>query len=439
MPLTSPAHISSGLNGRTLFPYQQEGVELLVERPRALLADPPGAGKTAQAIVAADRVEAKWILVVCPASLRLNWAKEFRLWSDRRRMLHVVLSGQGDKCRVMNAAGKVTITSYELAVSAADTLAGFDWDLVIFDEAHFLKGQKSQRSKVCREKLAPTARRIIAITGTPLPNGRAVEAWPVFSMLDPEEFGHFWRFVKTYTYPEETPWGTKYDRSKNLKQLGALARERFMIRRTKQETLGQLPPLQRQTVPLVVPEVLDGLAFLSEAEELVTSGEVLPGPIATARRELGEAKVRAACDFIRTMLESEEQVVVFFHHRSVGLALRAALDQASVTFVSIVGETPPEARQSAVDAFQGGKARVFLGSIGAAGTGITLTASSVVVMVEASWVPSENEQCEARCYRVSQSELTRVFYLVVPDSLDDAITNTVIAKQRNIERVLGES
>lgn len=434
--------ISSTHNGRALFPYQVAGVEQIVNRfKHVLLADVPGAGKTAQAIVACDYLGAKTILVICPASLRANWSKEFSMWSEYRRREAMVLSTR-DAGLIESAA--LVLVSYDLAAKEIVTAALIkrSWDVLILDECHYLKGRRSKRSRVIRDAISKHAGKILAISGTPLPNGRAIEAYPVFSMLDFERFGKWPRFIAEWTYPEANQWGVNYDRSKNLKELGRIARERFMIRRPKEEVLGQLPPLIRQTIPLAIEDKkLEALAdesleLINEAEGLVERGEPPPAHIATARRQLGIAKVTAAGEFIENLLTEEKQVVVMAHHREV---LDLLLLYFAVTpHVTLRGETSPAERQAAVEKFQGGKVRLFFGSIQAAGVGITLTAASALVMVEASWVPGENDQCEARIRRVTQDRITRAFYLTVRDSLDDAITGIVLRKQRDIKQVLGD-
>lgn len=403
-----------------------------------LLADPPGAGKTAQAILACKAIGAKTILVVCPASLRLNWVREFKMWAD--------IAAWPMMRGAETPESSVVVVSYDLAArpSVLDKLSAQPWDVLILDEVHFLKSSRSKRTKACLKILAPKAMKVIAITGTPLPNGRALELQPIFTAFCPELFGNWHKFVERYCIKEITPWGVQYNGSRNLKELGKLARERFMIRRSKEEVLASLPPLVRQQVPLSLKGsdtkrlITESLTCLKEVLEAVEAGQSVAVPhLSTLRRELGVAKSLPAAKFILDLLEEERQVVVMAHHKEVISALGREFDAAGVTFVTLLGDTPPVERQNAVNDFQAGKSRVFLGSLLAASVGITLTAARAVVLVESSWVPSDNEQAEGRCFRIGQTDITRIFYLVVPDSLDEAVTSAVIRKQRNIETTLG--
>lgn len=381
------------------------------------------------------------VLILCPASLRLNWAREVETWTAGTRKTCVLKTG-GD--HIIDANEMVVITSYALASRnpLLQMLAAREWDLLVLDESHQCKNVTSQVSRACLVTLWAKARYRLALTGTPVPNGRAVEAWPLFSRLCPEKFGAWKPYASRYCIPEETPWGLTYPRSKNLEELSTIARERFMVRRTRETVLGELPPLMRSVVPLDVP-----LLRIREAEEGIDLDALLKAMesgiplrsdhISTARRKLGILKAPVAIDYLKDLLEEIHSVVVFCHHKEVFFALKDGLREGNLEVVSISGATSAEERQKAVDTFQSGYANVFLGSISAASTGITLTASSVVVFVEADWVPSTNEQAEGRVRRIGQKESMRAIYLVVPGSLDEAVQRAVIRKQKNIEKIVG--
>lgn len=415
---------------RTLFPYQEEGVNLIVNKYKdVLLADHPGAGKTAQAIIAADRMGAKTILIITPASLRENWRREFKLWSEKERDIFCVYRDFKE--------ASVVIISYELAVKHATKLSKLTFDLMILEEAHYLKSTKSKRSKVILGGLWDRAKKHILITGTPLPNGRAVEGYNIFAKLSPLEFGDWYKYVSTYCIKRITPWGINFDKSKNLTALGDKARELFMIRRSREETIGQLPPLVRMQVPLTASYQLElGDAFdEDEALEAIESGNILP--FASLRQKLGLQKVQGSIGYIKQLLESEKHIVVFAHHSSVIAQLKTEFMKEKISFVTLTGSTPAKEKQEAIDSFQAGKVQIFLASQLAANVGITLTKSSNVVFVEFDWVPENNTQAEARCYRIGQTAITRSHYLCIPDSIDDRILESILLKQRNIHKVLG--
>jgi hypothetical protein len=384
------------------------------------------------------------VLIVCPSSLKENWKREVIRWTGGAYSAATLKSGK-DTDRIDEA--DVVIVSYDLACRPVVTnaLLKVPWDMLIMDESHAMKSPSSQRARVVGIMLWNASRYRLCITGTPIPNGRAAEAWTTFSRLSPAHFGRWPEFRDRYCILEETPWGVSYPRSKNLEELGALARQHFMVRRKREEVLEQLPPLMRQTIPLEVPtlkvieaagEFYDGPSLDAVLAAVESGVPLMSDHISTARRKLGALKVGPALEFIQDVLDEMGSCVVFAHHRDVISGIAEGLMDAEVDFVTITGDTPGDARQRAVDDFQQGKCPVFLASLTAANTGITLTRSQTVIFVEADWVPSVNEQAEGRVYRVTQKEITRAIYLVVPDSLDEAVTRSVMRKQRDIKKVM---
>jgi SWI/SNF-related matrix-associated actin-dependent regulator 1 of chromatin subfamily A len=436
-----------------LLQYQKDGVEQILRFGDVLLSDHCGAGKSAQVVEAAKRLNVKSVLILCPASLRSNWIREFnKWWTDCPLIPLPIFTG---KDQIPESANLLTC-SYELAAkhSTLSQLITRRFDLLVMDESHTaLRNPESKKCQAVLTHIWPLAKKRIAVTGTPMPNGRAIEVQPLFAAIAPQIFGNFAAYTKRYCYGVETDYGLRYLGSKNLPELGRIAREHFMIRRSKEETLGQLPPLVRQEVPLAIPPATVKRwlkkhcpdfdpAIVNSLIRRIEAGEPLAlpsdGPVSTARRQIGVLKAGPSADFIGDLLAEgpNSSAVVFAHHKEVISQLAENFDRKGISFVLVDGSTPPEVRQAAVDAFQAGKVTIFLASILAANTGITLTRSSTVVIVEPDWVPTNNEQAEGRCHRMTQTSLTRVFYLVVPDSLDDAVTTAVVKKQKNIAKAL---
>lgn len=437
-----------------LFPYQREGVSSLVTiltkvggYAGALLADPPGAGKSAQAICAFHSLKCEKVLVVCPKSLKLNWVREVDMWTAGTYPA-VVLPLKDRSLPEMPEGPRLVVVNYHqvIAEPVKSWLSAQRWDCLVLDESHQVRNAESHIARVCCVLLWSQSRYRIAITGTPVPNGRAHEAWTIFSRMAPDLFGKIDAFRSRYCIADETPWGLKYNRSKNLEELGRLARERFMVRRPVEVVLGQIPPLVRQTIPVDVPalRVVEAQQCLEEGrvdlDQLLKSiEEGLPlssDPISTARKKLGLLKVDAAVEFVLESLEETQCLVIFVHHREVAEGVLEGLRAAGVSVVTIRGRTPAEERQKAVDDFQAGLVQVILLSITAASIGITLTRASITVFVENAWDPMTLEQAEGRTKRIGQTEITRAQYLVVPNSLDDRALEVVRKKQRSIERIL---
>jgi hypothetical protein len=277
------------------------------------------------------------------------------------------------------------------------------------------------------------------MTGTPLPNGRAVEAYTSFSRCSQEHFGKWEAFKNRYCVEERTRWGVTYPHSKNLTELKELSRP-FMVRRSKAEVLGELPGLVRQNVYIRLPELdvfkaEDGIDVDAIVDAVENGVPLESEHITTVRRKLSMLKAPFIVEAIKDALEEVEQLVVFVHHRELFEHLMQNISDS----VGINGLTHPTQRQQYVDTFQDGKAKVFIASLKAANTGLTLTRAHTLFMAEYDWVPSTNEQAEGRVFRVTQNEICRVKYLVAADSLDEKVLKVVQRKQRQIEKALGET
>jgi SWI/SNF-related matrix-associated actin-dependent regulator 1 of chromatin subfamily A len=422
----------------SLYKYQLDGIDKLFsilmtrDEKAAMLCDPPGAGKTPQAIGLLNRLTAKSALIVCPASLKENWAREINKWSTYPLTVQI-LNSSSEKLN----GSDVVIVSYNLAVRMCEELTKTSYDLLVCDESHLLKSASSQVARIVLVPLWAKCRYRLLMTGTPLPNGRAVEAYTSFSRCSMEHFGSWSAFKDRYCVEERTRWGVSYPYSKNLQELREFSKA-FMVRRTKEEVLGELPGLVRQNVYIRLPELdvfnaQDGIDVDAIIEAVENGVPLESEHITTVRRKLSMLKAPFILEAIKDALEEVEQLVVFVHHRELYEHLMKNISDA----VGINGLTHTTERQQNVDTFQRKEAKVFVASLKAANTGLTLTSAHTLFMAEYDWVPSTNEQAEGRIYRVTQNEICRVKYLVAADSLDEKVLKVLQRKQRQIEKALG--
>ena len=441
--------------GLEYLPYQRVAVSFALGREHTLIADEMGLGKTVESlgVVNADP-SASQVLVVCPASLKLNWLREAERW----------LCGE----RTVGVAGKTFPEAVDIVIINYDILAKWaaklrrTWDVLIVDECHYVKNKKAKRSK---RLYAIQAHRKLFLTGTPVLN-RPAELWAAVSYLAPEEFPSFWAFAKRYCKPHKGRYGWDFGGAANLAELHERLCGTIMIRRTKADVLDDLPPKRRQVIELAS-DHLAGLIQVEESawreherrlarlrrltraprgrevseEELRSLREGVNasfGELAKLRQVTALAKVPLVVDHLRTVLDDVQKVVVFAHHRAVIAELAAPFEEAAVT---LTGADGIEARQAAVDRFQeDDSCRVFVGSIMAAGLGLTLTAASHVVFAELAWVPAHLTQAEDRTHRIGQTGSVLVQHLVLQDSLDARMVGTLLGKQDLIDRVVdGES
>ncbi len=394
-------------------------------------------GKSAQSLTIAKQLGFKRLLVICPASLRLNWLREIAMWHGGPAM--AVLDG---KAKLYSDAS--VVISYNL-VGMVKTQP---FDFIIIDESHNCRNADTQRTKLIlgsnkTDRGLVDKTPSIFLTGTPVPNGRPSEMWPIIYRCAPEiiDYMKYWTFVDRFCLVQDDGQGGVLIRgAKRQAELYARLRgSGFMIRRLKADVLKDLPPKQYKMV--VFPADSETKKILHKesafsADEIIKHGVPVGSALPEYRREMGIAKVPQAVEYIRDMLDSGvEKVVVFAHHVEVIGLLREALQDYGVEVIT--GATSATARQQACDSFQKDPARrVFIGNILAAGVGVTLTAAQDVVLVESSWVPGENDQAIDRLHRIGQIGSVLAHILVVEGSLDAKILGSAAHKAGDVGKIL---
>jgi SWI/SNF-related matrix-associated actin-dependent regulator 1 of chromatin subfamily A len=452
--------------------YQRAGIAFGFERPAVLIGDEMGLGKTIQAIGILNACpDLKRVLVVCPASLKLNWKRELDKWCVRKRAILIA-----DSKTFLPLADGITIINYDVLHKHEAEIRGTEWDALIADEAHYCKNPKARRSQMVfgakatkKEKENGAAdipgiqaRKRILLTGTPIAN-KPVELFPLINYLDPITWGNFFKFSIRYCAAHQDRFGWDFTGASNLDELQDKLRSTIMVRRLKKDVLTELPPKRRQVVefPADTPalravaraelEAFEGVDDLEADVELAAASDdpnayeaavarLKKGQqacfegLSELRRETAEAKIKLVIAHLRDAVEASGKVVCFAHHKSVVAAIAAEFGDAAVR---LVGDTPMQERQDAVDRFQKDPTcSLFIGSIMAAGVGITLTAASHVVFCELDWVPGNVSQAEDRCHRIGQRDSVLVQHLVLESSLDATMARRIIAKQEVIDKAL---
>lgn len=395
-----------------LYPYQERGALFLQQHTRAYLADEMGLGKTVQAIVAARAVEPELTLVVCPASVVENWRREWETW-------------QGP--------GSLEVVSYSKLIRQTIT-ADMLFDLVILDEAHYCKTPSAKRTMAALA-VAKRAPRAWLLSGTPIPNDIR-ELYPVFRHLFPEKFPTLtsaFKWMDHFTIWSDSDYGYRVWANKaTVKSEMLPALRSIMFRRRLEDIALELPPLRITT------QYLDKDSTLAEELEALGAQPDDEEHMSTLRRILGEYKAPRVAQILLEEINEGRDMVILYHHRATGEALAVALgNNDHGPLWGFDGSTPSPQRQKEIDGFQreGG---VFLAQQGAAGTGITLTRASEIVLVEPSWSPSDNEQAIKRIHRIGQEQPCRARIFAVPDSLDEALMATLVRKTAMVEEVLDE-
>jgi SNF2 family DNA or RNA helicase len=415
-----------------LFPHQVEGVAFLLGRRRAILADDMGLGKTRQAIVSLRHaVPAGPYLVVCPASVKRNWAREIELAAPGASIL--VIEGSAPV-----ATASWVVVNYDILGRHREALAQVAWAALVFDEAHYLKNHTSARSKLARDLTARASAHaaqpltVQLLTGTPL-TSRPRDLFVLLQLVGHPLARSFLAFAKRYCAAEKGEFGWKTGGASNMEEL-TVQLHGVMLRRSKDDVLA-LPPKLRTWLPVAVPagtgeravkKVLalltgksaDGIGSVARVVDPRKRGKLLAF-LTEARQALAFAKTSPTLDFVNGAIEQSEKVIVFSCFDDPIQKLAKELGPAAVV---LTGKTPGARRQEVVDRFQHDDAvRVFLANIIAGGTGLNLTAATQVVFNDLDWVPTNHWQAEDRAYRIGQTRTVNVTYFVAQNTIDDFV------------------
>jgi SWI/SNF-related matrix-associated actin-dependent regulator 1 of chromatin subfamily A len=231
-----------------LYPYQKTGVKMMEGfNGRALLADEMGLGKTIQALYYHKRNKKGTTIVVCPASLKFNWAREA---ANHIKQSSMIVEGRKPPTRAGFKRNRFIIINYEVLSYWVDHLKKFKPTLLILDECHYIKNRKAKRTRAV-QALAKNIDEVIAISGTPLTN-RPSELFPVLNLLRPDKFKSFMPYAHRYCDAKKNRWGWDFKGAKNLDELHEKLTSTMMIRRKKMDVLQDLPEKSRNVITIPI-------------------------------------------------------------------------------------------------------------------------------------------------------------------------------------------
>jgi len=442
-------------------PFQGAGVKYIDDtNGRTLLADQMGLGKTIQALGWINLRNPNRIVAVCPASIVPVWKMEARKWLVEDYSIRV-LHGRAREVELVTggfvAERTLTIVGYDnVAAWQKDYPEHFEGaDLVILDECHRIKNAKAKRTAAVLD-FARKAKHVIATTGTPIVN-RPIELWNIVNLIDPDTFSNFFKFAKRYAdgHQKTVPIKGKglkqvwdFTGSSNLDELQEKLRTSCMIRRLKSQVLAELPPKQYTVVEVkgskaaqkIEDELLAGVDR-TDPEAMAAALRAIGGDpekfdkVSRMREQSGIAKLPAIRDYLDLILETEESLIVFAHHKAVLDGIRKHCTEAGYGVAGIDGDTPDTKRESEVARFQAGEVRVFLGGVTAAGEGITLHRAHTVLQTEMDWRPGIMEQADDRAHRIGQEDVVDCHYLVA-GGIEGYMAGVVADKAAIITRAL---
>ena len=459
-------------DGRQLMRHQAQVIEAAREGHRTfLLADEPGLGKTAEALLAAEAANAYPLLAVVPNVVKINWAREAALWTPRRTA--TVVHGDGDD---LDAFADIIVINYEVLDRHVGWLGEIGFRGVVLDEAHFIKNKTSQRSKHALQLSKKVRSRVsqpllMALTGTPLIN-------------DIDDFRAIWEFlgwIDDKTPLRELMARLEHNGLTPLEPGFFPAARRSVIdlgivRRRKVDVAADIPARRIADLPVELSDE-DGRSIRSAEAELARrlvrrydaavearSGSPLEGidldlvrRVARMEREdakdasagdnvfgmmrrIGLAKAGLAADYTAQLAHSVGKVVFFAKHIDVMDTAEQIFKDRGIPFISVRGDQSRTARQDAVDAFMNDpEVMVAVCSLTAAGVGLNLQVASNVVLAELSWTDAEQQQAIDRVHRIGQDAPVTAWRIIAAQTLDPRIVELVDSKANLAARALDGS
>ena len=454
-----------GLKG-TLYPFQAQGLAFLeAKNGRGIIADEMGLGKTVQAIAwLQNNPDKRPAILIVPASLKLNWARECETWMTGAKV-HVVNGTKG----TLPCDPDIIIINYDIVGRWLDEILKFKPQTLILDEGHYIKNSKAKRTKAV-QKLGKTTPHTIVLTGTLIVN-RPVEAYNAIKLVDKNLIPNRWAFLHRYCGAKNNGFGWDFSGASNIEELHQILTSTIMLRRKKADVLKDLPSKTRAHVPMELKnrakyfkaeqnfeqflrdgvrsdlednlrdklgDMADMIAIdekkLKAAQDAKASTANVLTQIEALKQVAVEGKLDKAIDWIANFIENGDKLVVMAVHKFVIDAVMKAFPGIAV---KVDGSVSTKDRDKAVQSFQNDKkTKIFVGNIKAAGVGLTLTASSTVAFLELPWTPGDLQQAEDRVHRIGQEESVNIHYLLAAGTIEEEIAALLDDKQKVLDGVL---
>lgn len=419
--------------------FQQEGLAFLLSHDRCLLADEMGLGKTVQALAYLGSTGSFPALVVCPPHLTKNWELEterFLRVEGGSPTIHII---RGLKPYPLPQA-QVYIMHYLLLRGWKEALPALGFEAVIFDEIQELRRRGTEKYSAA-SLLSSACERVIGLSGTPIYN-KGGEIWNVVNILDYHLLGDWESFSREWCYGYGNAIVAKPD------VLGAhLKREGLMIRRTKQEVLPELPPKRRLVMPIDGDDVLYRQLMAPvwaqvgtwQNDETLTPSQraILEEQISQRERQAtGIVKAPYVSQFVRSLIEGGEKVLLFAHHHQVMDIYQKELKTLRPGFIT--GRETQGQKETAISRFMGGRTDLLCISLRAA-AGLNLQRATCVVFGELDWSPAVHSQAEDRAHRIGQEDSLLCYYLVSPRGSDADMQEALGLKVSQFTGLMGDA
>ena len=421
--------------------HQKEAIEKLAGSRRFILADDMGLGKTTCTIIAALETGAKKLLIICPASLKINWQREIENYSDRP-----VYISEGKKFSIES---DFVIVNYDILKNFHDTtdknkslLDQSNFDLVILDEAHMISNPQAQRTKIINH-FVKNIKRVWLLTGTPM-TSRPMNYYNLLNIIESPVAQNWMAYAIRYCQGYQFMAGRRkvwnVTGASNLEELRDRTSKQI-LRRLKEDVL-DLPDkiispvylrLKSKEYEELMGEYYD---WFDNKKDESSSLTVQFSKLMKVRKVIANEKTKQTIEFAENIIEQGKKVIIFTNFTDT---LQTIYQHFGKQAVYLDGSCSKPHRQNAVDEFQeNDKIKVFVGNLKAAGVGLTLTAAEVVIMNDLSFVPAEHAQAEDRAYRYGQKSNVLVYYPLYENTIEGAVYDILNRKKEIIRTVMGD-
>jgi SNF2 family DNA or RNA helicase len=422
--------------------HQKIAIEKLAGSKRFILADDMGLGKTTSTIIAALETGVKKILIICPASLKINWLREIENYTDRS---------------VYIAEGKNFSQEHDFVIVNYDILKNFydlkdkekseiyksNFGIIIIDEAHYLQNGQAQRTKLVNS-FVKSVDKLWLLTGTPM-TSRPMNYFNLLSLIESPVAQNWMAYAIRYCQGYQFKAGNRkvwnVTGASNLEELRDRT-SRQVLRRLKTEVLDLPDKIISPVYLRLKSKLYEGLMgeyydWYENKTDESSSLTVQFSKLMKVRQVIAEEKINDTIELVQNIIDQGKKVIIFTNFTNT---LNKIADHFGKQAVRLDGSTSKSMRQHAVDQFQDNeKITVFVGNLKAAGVGLTLTAAEAVIMNDLSFVPSDHTQAEDRAYRYGQKSNVSVYYPIFENTIEGAIYDILIKKKNIFETVMGDN
>ena len=437
-----------------LLNFQKEGLDFLLKSSgNALLADEMGLGKTVQTLsYVATEKQTFPLLVIAPLVTLHNWNREIEKFlkkKSRNGRINDSLSPSVTLIRTGKSKElpktDIYVINYELLFKRFDDLSKVGIKTIVCDEVHNLRSKTTQKYKSVKKLAAlHSVKYRIGLSGTPIYN-RGSEIWPIIDILKPGLLGSFKEFCEYFCYVNEKGKAIVLENKRT--SLRNELQKHVMLRRKKSDVLKELKDKVRYKEVIASDtdyylDELDKIWKKLEEEQKVAETEFSKSAsyhraIQSERQIAGVAKLPHVINFVKNIMEIEESVVVFCHHKVIHKLLHESLQEFSP--VSIIGGQSDATRQDQIDKFQKGESKLMIAGIRAGNVGINLTRAKYVIFAELDWSPAIHRQAEDRLHRIGQKNTVFAYYLIGKGTLDDHVANILVDKSYEIDAIMDDT